>query len=116
MLKNNYRKNRISALIHRELPFVLQQYIADPRLNHLTITTVELSRKLDYADINITRLDEAGDNEAAVDLLRKASGRIRHGLAQRLTHFRHIPKLRFHYDDFLVESAGLHTLITQAMD
>jgi ribosome-binding factor A len=116
MLKTNFRKDRITTVIHRELPAVLRDYIADPRLHNITITTVRLSKKLDYADIHITQLDSKVTEAETVNILRHAASRIRYGLSQQLTQFRRIPRLRFHYDYELVESIHLTSEIQRLTD
>ncbi|EDP46614.1 30S ribosome-binding factor RbfA [Rickettsiella grylli] len=121
MQKNSNRVARIADLIKKELSnHILNKEIADSRLKFITITSVKVSRDLSYADILFTQLsvensdEKQKDKELAVQLVRKASARLRYALAQRL-HLYKIPRLRFFYDDFLEESHRLHCLIEQAM-
>jgi len=93
------RKDRVSSQMQKELSFILQRDIDDPRLGFVTINEVEVTRDLAVAKVYFTVLntDEAG-KRANQKCLNELAPQIRHELAKRM-RLRHIAELRFHYDD-----------------
>ena len=114
-MPNIHRTAHFGTLIHRTLASVLKRYISDPKLQQLTVTNVKVSKKLDYADINVTQLDKRFSELDTLDSLKRANPRIRYCLSQELTHLRGIPRLRFHYDTGLVKSAFIYEQINKAV-
>ena len=120
MSKEYSRITRIADLIKKELTTVLQQEIADPRLQFITFTAVKVSKDLAFADILFTQLDleylqgNHSTKEVTVRLLQKAASRLRYALAQRLK-LRVVPTLRFFYDDLDAQAQRLHDLIDRAI-
>lgn len=113
------RCDRIADLIHKELTFVFQKQVADPRLRFITITKVKVTKDLAFADIfftqlNLAYLQEAHYKEVAVKVLKKATPRLRYALTQRLK-LRVAPTLRFFYDNLDVQSQHLHDLIDKSV-
>ncbi|MCK4843184.1 MAG: 30S ribosome-binding factor RbfA [Methylococcales bacterium] len=99
MAKEYGRSERVSSQMQKELAFVLQREIADPRLGFITINEVVVSKDLAVAKIYITVLntDEQGkaDNVKALNELAPI---IRHQVAKRM-RLRHISDFRFYYDN-----------------
>ncbi len=112
-MTKNYRKAQIEATLHRKLATILQFQIADPRLQNLLITTVTLSKKLDYVDIKVIQQQFHGDQKIILDSLQHAKSKIRFLLAKEFTQSRTIPKIRFHYDDTFSEKVVLNSMIDQ---
>ena len=99
MAKEYGRSARVSSEMQKELSFILQREISDPRLGFVTINEVEVSKDLAVAKIYFTVLnsDTAG-KKAHVKVLNELAPVIRHELAKRM-RLRHISELRFYYDD-----------------
>lgn len=93
------RSDRVSSQMQKELAYVLQRDIADPRVGFITINEVVLTKDLSYAKIYVTVLnvDEAG-KKAQVALLNELAPMIRHYVAKRMK-LRHISEFRFLYDN-----------------
>ncbi|MGZ5051022.1 MAG: 30S ribosome-binding factor RbfA [Methylobacter sp.] len=93
------RNARVSSEMQKELSFILQRDIDDPRLGFITINEVEVSKDLAVAKIYVTALnvDERGKKDQ-IKLLNELAPVIRHHLAKRM-RLRHISELRFYYDD-----------------
>ncbi len=98
MAKEYGRSERVSSQMQKELAFVLQRSIDDPRLGFVTVNEVVLSKDLAVAKIYITVLnaDEKGKQEN-VKVLNELAPVIRHEVARRM-RLRHISELRFYYD------------------
>jgi len=107
------RQKRIADLIMRELSYIVQRRIKDPRLQGLTITGAKITADYKYADIYIYRLggDPASLQEAMAGV-ESAKGFIRHELAGLLT-IRQTPELRFHLDDSISYGEHIEALLEQ---
>jgi ribosome-binding factor A len=88
------RQKQVSNLIQKELGDLLEQKIGDPRLDFVTITTVEVSPDLRQAHIYVSTL---GDQQAAMEGFEHAASFLRRELASRVT-LRYVPELIFHSD------------------
>lgn len=99
MAKEYGRKDRVSSQMQKELSFILQREVDDPRLGFVTINEVEVTRDLAVAKVYVTVLnaDDAG-KKANLKVLNELAPQIRHLLAKRM-RLRHIAELRFHYDN-----------------
>ncbi len=88
------RQKRIGNLIQKELGDLLEKKVSDPRLDFVTITTVEVSPNLRQAHIYISTL---GDQQAAMEGFDHAASFLRRELASRVA-LRYVPELIFHSD------------------
>jgi ribosome-binding factor A len=94
-----YRMERVGRLIREKIgALIVEGKIKDPRVDSLlSITRVEVSRDLSYADVYVSAYKSPGELTRSVGGLQSASGFIRGRLAAEM-HIRQIPKLRFHDD------------------
>lgn len=99
MAKEYGRSERVSSQMQKELAYVLQREINDPRLGFITINEVVVTKDLAVAKIYVTVLnaDDQGKIEN-VKLLNELAPIIRHEVAKRM-RLRHISEFRFHYDN-----------------
>jgi len=99
------RAERLGQLLRREIAFLLQHRVNDPRLSGvLSVTRVELSPDLRHASVFVSVLDEEEKKHQVMEALATASGFIRHELAGKLT-WRRVPQIAFHRDDSLEKGA-----------
>jgi ribosome-binding factor A len=133
MLEQSQRQQRVADLIQRELAMLIQLEMNDPRIGMVSVTGVEVSRDLAYANVYVTVLNSAsgaengrlGDEpageldkleiEESVKALNKAAGYLRSLLARRLK-LRTTPKLRFHFDGSVSRGNKLSSLIDEALE
>jgi ribosome-binding factor A len=89
---------RVTEAIKRELSFILDRQVEDPRIGMVTVTRVDLSDDLRHAKVYVSFL--GGDEEKALGLklLKKARGYLRSELAGRLD-LRVVPELMFLIDE-----------------
>ena len=99
MPKEYGRSARVSSEMQKELAFILQREINDPRLGFITINEVVLSKDLASAKIYITvfNADEQSKRDH-IKWLNALVPMIRHLLAKKM-RLRHISELKFFYDD-----------------
>lgn len=99
MPKEFGRSARVSSQLQKELAWVIQRELNDPRLGFITVNEVEVTKDLAVAKVYVTVLntDEQGKKDN-VKLLNQLAPHIRSEVARRM-RLRHISELRFYYDD-----------------
>ena len=96
-MPSKLRLQRISDRIREELSEMIIREVSDPRLSGISITDVNVDRELAFADIYVSAVEGAERSKEVLQGLDRASGFIRHALAERI-ELRVFPKLRFHWD------------------
>ncbi len=91
------RTERIAERIREELSEMFLQEVSDPRLYGISVTDVSLDRELAFANVYISALEGSSRWDEIKEGLERASGYLRHELAQRI-ELRVFPRLRFHWD------------------
>ncbi|MCE8022297.1 30S ribosome-binding factor RbfA [Halomonas sp. MCCC 1A11036] len=111
------RTDRVGDQLQKELAVLIQREVKDPRLGMVTVSGVTVSRDLGYADVYVTLLGEDSPERIKENLqvLRQASGFLRSQIARRIK-LRHVPELRFHYDESVVRGQRLSSLIDEAVE
>jgi ribosome-binding factor A len=107
------RQERLADLIQRELSYIINRKVKDPRLEGVTITGLRVSADYQLVDVYVYRL--GGDPTAlqeALQGLNSAHGFIRRELGSVLT-VRYTPELRFHLDESIDYGDHIEALLTQ---
>ena len=108
-----YRINRISEEITREVSDIVRTEVKDPRISKLfSIVKTELSGDLHYARIHFSVMGTEEDRENTLKGLKKASGFIRRELASRL-NIRYTPELQFVPDQSIEYSVEISQKIKE---
>src|SRR6266436_1398566 len=95
------RTEMLGSTIRRELMQIIMRELDDPRLTGMpTITRVNVTNDLDYADVFVTVMGTPGQQTAAMNALKHSAGMMRAKLTKALT-LRQAPFLRFHIDEDL---------------
>lgn len=108
------RSQRLGNQVLRTLNEVLRFEVKDPRVQGVSLTSIDLSRDLSIARIHFGLLDPEGDAEAALLGLERAKGFLRGKLGKAIK-VRHVPELRFAHDDSAAEAVRLSALIDRAL-
>jgi ribosome-binding factor A len=108
------RNQRLGAQILRTLSELLRFETKDPRLQGVSLTSVDLSRDLSVARVYFSLMNPDDSAEAALEGLQKAGGFLRGKLGGALK-VRHIPELRFIHDDSAEQSVKISELIDGAL-
>ncbi|MGY6566677.1 MAG: 30S ribosome-binding factor RbfA [Halomonadaceae bacterium] len=110
------RTDRVGDQLQKELAVLIQREVKDPRLGMVTVSGVTVSRDLGYADVYVTLLGEDSPERIKENLkvLKQAAGFLRSQIARRIK-LRHVPELRFHYDESVVRGQRLSSLIDEAV-
>ena len=92
------RTDRVSALIQRELSDIIQRELKDPRVGFCTISQVQVSTDLRYADVKVSVVGDKQQKRKSITGLKSAAGFLRREVVRRIG-LRHAPELRFELDD-----------------
>ncbi len=85
-MARQYRSDRLSQEIEKEVSDILRRRVRDPRVEGVTITGVDVTGDLQQAKIYYSILsDKASDDQKTKAGLEKASGLIRKELGSRLS-------------------------------
>ncbi len=101
-MKATPRTRKLNESVKEAIAAILIEDVQDPRLHLATVTSVEVSPDMRYADVFVTA---HGDERRYADLLEgleAAKRRIRSALSQRVA-MKYLPELRFHIDDSVDE-------------
>ncbi|MRI31806.1 30S ribosome-binding factor RbfA [Endozoicomonas sp. OPT23] len=115
MAKEYSRTQRVADQIQKDLAQLIQQEMKDPRLGMVTVSAVEVSRDLGFADVFISflGLDDQEKIDEGLEVMKSAAGFLRSQLAKSMK-LRTTPQLRFRYDNSMSNGAYLNELIIKA--
>ncbi|WP_062262930.1 30S ribosome-binding factor RbfA [Endozoicomonas arenosclerae] len=115
MAKEYSRTQRVADQIQKELAQLIQLEMKDPRLGMVTVSAVEVSRDLAFADVFVSFLgvDDQENVDEKLEVMQSAAGFLRSQLARSIK-LRIIPQLRFRYDNSLRRGAYMSELISKA--
>jgi len=108
------RHQRLGTQIMRSLSELLRFETKDPRLQGVSLTSVDLSRDLSVARVYFSLLNPDDSPEPALEGLGKAAGFLRAKLGGAIK-VRHVPELRFFHDDSAAQSSKISQLIDSAL-
>lgn len=108
------RTIRLNQLLREELAGLVQGEIKDPRVRSVTVTRVEATQDLSYADVYVRTLTDDVPIEEAIAGLESAEGFIRRRLGREL-HLRRIPDFRFRPDRALEHVQRIESLLDEAL-
>ena len=109
------RMDKINHQMQREISMILSRDLADPRLQFVSITRVDVSPDLHNAKVFFSVLGEDERVEQARVSLDHARGMIRKIVSQRL-QLRRTPELTFEYDNSLASAARVEEIIREMSD
>lgn len=106
------RQRQVSELLHREISELLEKEMSDPRLSLVTVTGVEVSPDLRYAQVYVSTMGDQAEHQEALAGLRHAMGFIRHEIGAHLD-LRYVPDLSFHLDRSLERGQHIEELLAR---
>lgn len=108
------RQRQVAQQIQKLLAQAISWELKDPELGMVTITSVEISPDLGYADIYFVVL-EADQQQTSLQVLTKAASFLRKRLADQLT-LRQVPRLRFKIDTSEAQARQVDQILEQIPD
>ncbi len=112
-MANLTRVQRVADEIKKQLELTLRYKMRDPRLAWVSITDVEVSRDLAYADVFFSMFESEDSPEQVRKALAGSQGFFKKYLASQL-NLRIVPQLRFFYDNSMQKGYEMDQLIAQA--
>jgi len=104
----SHRLERLGSLVRQIVSEAIMTRVSDPRVSRFTtITRVDVSADLSFADVYISTLGDAGAQRTSLRGLQSARGLIQSIVARELAT-RTCPTLRFHEDDSI--KRGIETI------
>lgn len=93
------RTERLASVIQKEVAMMILRDLADPRIKFApSITRVDVTPDLGFADIYVTIMGTQGEQNAALNALKHSAGMMRQKLG-KMIEIRTIPFLRFQIDE-----------------
>lgn len=89
---------KLAIDIQREISFIINTKIKDPRIGFITVTDTRLSPDGKYLDIYVSIMGKDDPRDKRLDALKKCSGFIKKNLTRRM-RLRNVPELKFIYDE-----------------
>lgn len=114
MPRQHTRASRLGEQIQRDLADLIRLEVKDPRVNLVTVTSVEVSSDLSHARVFVTTLADAIGAGETVQALQHAAGFLRSRLSHSLK-IRQVPELHFVYDESVERGLRLSQLIDAAV-
>jgi len=109
------RQQRVARQILQEISVIVEQELADPRVELVTFTAVMVSPDLRNARVFYSYMGGDTERQRCAEALEHASGMLRRELGRRLP-LRFIPALRFEYDDSSVRAERIAALLRKSGD
>ncbi len=96
--------------LQREISFIINSKVKDPRIGFVTITGIRLSPDFHYMDVYFTLLDEKGDIKSCLDGLNTCKGFIKKNIKTRI-RIKTMPEIKFIYDKSIENGLRINTII-----
>lgn len=110
--KGTRRQKRVAELVHEEMSQLIRQRVADPRLEPVTVTGVDVTPDLRIAHVYVSVLGDEEARRESLTALGHAAGFFRRELASTL-QLRFVPDISFHLDDTLDRAERIDRLLEQ---
>lgn len=107
------RNQRLESQMLRTLNELVRFDSKDPRLDGVSLTSIDLSRDLSVARVYYSQMDPEVDPAEAGEGLSRAAGFLRSKLGGSLK-IRKVPELRFVHDDSVAHAVEISRLIDDA--
>lgn len=110
----NFRPNRISEEVRREVDKIIRDDLSDPRVTGTySITRAEVTRDLRYAKIYVSVLED--DKRASLlSALKNAAGFVRYHLGKRMD-LRYTPEILFESDENIAYGVHISSMLSDVI-
>ncbi len=107
-----HRVERIQEQVREEVSQMLQNEVRDPGVGLVTVTRAKVTGDLSLARVYWTIIGDANERKKTQKALERASGYIRHLLAERLT-LRRSPEVKFIFDESVAAQDRIEQIIQE---
>ena len=107
-----HRVERIQEQVREEVSQMLQTEVRDPGVGLVTVTRAKVTGDLSLARVYWTIIGDAAERKKTQQALERASGFVRHLLAERLT-LRRSPEVKFIFDESVAAQDRIEQIIQE---
>jgi len=107
-----HRVERIQEQVREEVSQMLATEVRDPGVGLVTVTRAKVTGDLSLARIYWTIIGDAAERKKTVKALERATGFVRHLLAERLS-LRRVPEVKFIFDESVAAQARIEEIIQE---
>jgi ribosome-binding factor A len=107
-----HRVERIQEQIREEVSQMLATEVRDPGVGLVTVTRAKVTGDLSLTRIYWTILGDAAERKKTVKALERATGFVRHLLAERLG-LRRVPEVKFIYDESVAAQSRIEEILLE---
>ncbi|MHB8276248.1 MAG: 30S ribosome-binding factor RbfA [Candidatus Humimicrobiaceae bacterium] len=104
------RIKKIEIDLQREISFIINSKVKDPRVGFLTLTYIKLSADYHYMDIYFTVMNKDENLKTCLEGLNKCKGFIKKNLIERIK-LRTIPEIKFIYDQSIDKGIRINEIL-----
>ncbi len=109
------RMRRVNEVMRQVISDTITSDLSDPRLDMVTVNSVDTSPDLRHAKVFVTVLGDDEAREDALAGLKRAHGLIQ-GRVARETSMKHTPTLTFEYDESVETGLRIAALLDSDVD
>lgn len=109
------RMRRVNEVMRQVISDTITSDLSDPRLDMVTVNSVDTSADLRHAKVFVTVLGDEDAREDALAGLKRAHGLIQ-GRVARETSMKHTPTLTFEYDESVETGLRIAALLDSDAD
>ena len=107
-----YRKNRLSHDMKKEISEIIQNDMKDPRLGFISIMAVDVAGDLAVAKVYVSHLGSEENLKESMEALKSGAGFIRRQLSKRF-QTRTVPELIFIADDSIEHGMKISKILDE---
>ena len=96
--------------LKREISFIVNNKIKDPRIGFITITDTKLSPDFKWLDVFVSIMGGDEKIEGSLEVLKNCSGFIKRSLPKKLK-LKNIPNIRFLYDKSIDDGMKISNIL-----
>ena len=104
------RARKLEIDLQREISFLINSKLKDPRIGFVTVTDVKLSPDYHYLDIFVSIMGEERVKNDSMKGLNQCEGFIKKNLKERF-RLRTIPDIKFIYDTSIEQGMKITTIL-----
>ena len=104
------RARKLEIDLQREISFIINSKLKDPRIGFVTVTDVKLSPDYHYLDIFVSIMGEERVKNDSMKGLNQCEGFIKKNLKERF-RLRTIPDIKFIYDTSIEQGMKITTIL-----
>lgn len=111
-MKKSRRTMQIGDILRNEMSVIITRELADPDIGFLTVTGVDVSRDFKVGIVYVSLLGGEAEEKKTLAALKRAKGRIRHLVAQRV-QLRNTPEFDFRIDHTGERADRIHRILNE---